>query len=641
MKKLYIPFAIFTIIGLFIYSACKNPISEISNFKLGINGELGKSVHQVKIMSSDSTYALDIANTVVYLSGKDAHMIYDKNGERSFPINADGTVDMVLSPQANPTDANPLVFKFNVSSPDHLPSNQELFFFTKEKSHIGIVMDNILKPSTDLEIYTSNIQFNYQKKAGPTTFSQSFTKGNIIVKYIYPVGTVFVKESTYKNFFKNWECKDVDIPATWEEWIYEGQTYRYPKTYVTVNKCANVYTDKVTLDEIKPANLKATIFFRDGEDYRTQFYDENGILQNKPIIFDGKINVDISFSLPAGACGASGGCVVYPKLPPGKKVQIEYTIKNSSATNYLLYRSGRVFDTTNQSWVTISNVFSNKLSFKNQGSDIVILAENDASFGETFLFTKLIDGCGFTPINISLNAGIPINSGYRGWFKLTLTKPGKTTPWNQYNYDLDFNNGFNQNYKITVPAFKSFNYKATFQLLHYEQQSQNQNALVTKVITLDPCSSPSGINLNISEGKDYYPDQVWLDVEGTVFCDLTKRESSAPKLYPSLTIQYTRDIKKNSNYSGYVVLNNGKVSTHVFRKFGKYEMGAYNNNGDYVKGAMLLNFDPGAGVQNITQKDGYFVGSLTYDAITKRFKLILDFDNQKIKFKYEGCALPK
>jgi hypothetical protein len=637
--KTKILYSFLIISALIIHFSCKNPLNELSDFRLIVNGSIAESKQRITLKSTDSSYFLDPSSTSLFVTGVDAHLVYDKNGERKYPVNEDGSIDFILSSKANPTNQNPLIFTVNISSSNHLPLREDIYIYSKNESNNILYLENINKPKPGTEITSKEESFNYKKKGGPTEFKRSFN--NLDITFTYPEGTVFIKQSNFISYFTRYSCWNE--ASKWSSWVYEGKTYSYPIEFKN-QVCGDVkYSSySTTLDEIQPAQVVATVTYSSDEDYRTQFYDENGILQKKPIIFDGKLNANIYFSLPPGQCAGNLGCNVYPKIPEGKRLKITYTLKNNSAADWLLYRSGKIYNDSIKGFINIFNVSSAaSLGITQKGSDVEIVAESEASYGETFIFKKLIDGCGFLPVKINLTGTIPANSGYFVPINLSLFKPTVNGPmlWRSENSTLDLENGGNNQYQFIVPAFRSFDYKADISLNHYEELAFKRAPLFKKSFDINNiCNNLNGLSLNFNESHSY-PDQVWVDVEGTVFCDLNDTAANSTKMNPTLRILYKRADATNKNDYGTVWLSNGKLSTHVFKMNASYTFGTFNNYGTYVTGAQPLVFNPSIPEQIITQQEGYFIAYLKYNPVTNRFKLTVNLDNQKIKFNISGCTL--
>ena len=174
------------IIALFsVQWACKNPLNELNDFKLNINGgALINPIATINFVFSDSSKAIP-SNIRVTLSGSGSKYIYDELGQHLFEVSPNGELKFILDPNAAPTKENPIMVRVNVSADDCLPFEEYLYIFDKNEVKITYVLTKESNAPANIKVQKYDAYF-LGKKGSDSVVIEHTNNDGIIFKFTYP-----------------------------------------------------------------------------------------------------------------------------------------------------------------------------------------------------------------------------------------------------------------------------------------------------------------------------------------------------------------------------------------------------------------------------------------------------------------------
>jgi hypothetical protein len=135
MKKIIFPLALFVTLFTFQWS-CKNPLNELSDFRLNINGgALINPIANINFAYTDSS-GVKPNNVRVSFSGNGAKYLYDEYGEHRFNVAPDGSLKIILGPNAHPTKENPIMARILVTADNCLPFEDYIYILIETKQEL-------------------------------------------------------------------------------------------------------------------------------------------------------------------------------------------------------------------------------------------------------------------------------------------------------------------------------------------------------------------------------------------------------------------------------------------------------------------------------------------------------------------------
>ncbi|MCE2740727.1 MAG: hypothetical protein LW669_04485, partial [Sphingobacteriales bacterium] len=139
MKNILITFTSLTCILLFQWS-CKNPLNEMQDFKLNINGgALINPIATLNFAFDDSSNSKP-NNVNVAFTGSGSKYLYDEFGQHIFKVAQDGSLKLILGPNANPSKENPIMVRVEITADDCIPYEDYLYIFDRNEMKITFLL---------------------------------------------------------------------------------------------------------------------------------------------------------------------------------------------------------------------------------------------------------------------------------------------------------------------------------------------------------------------------------------------------------------------------------------------------------------------------------------------------------------------
>jgi len=594
------------IIALFsVQWACKNPLNELNDFKLNINGgALINPVATINFVFSDSSKAIP-SNVKVTLSGSGSKYIYDELGQHLFEVSPNGYLKLILDPNAAPTQENPIMVRVNVSADDCLPFEEFLYIFDKNEVKITYVLTKESNAPANIKVQKYNANF-LGKKASDSLVLEHTNNDGIIFKFTYPKKDVIFINKTDVYFYEN-VTRIKRIPIRRDTTVLDSVTVvknatkfhnKQPidgtverilapvKKTLTVSYWDSSYTvpmlmSQTICDTIPIQNVQATVISNTADVViASGFYDENGVYIDKPRKFTGTVQVPhVQFYT-----NDKKGRVepVYSGGKKGPKIEISFT----ESANYNLYMSGTGFDNVSGSYFTVES------------------ARN----------TKNID-----LLNFDVNYVIQTNHQYI-WGGFSPNNPTDGIKIAGFNGDDEAN--------ISVTLDHILNRCEGNPVLYYKSE---------KINVCNYINSPYvfSVDYNTNDFLNKYPFAPVI-----VTTDLICKTGSKVTL-PDQVINFRRN--SCPDISGKLYLNGGK-GTYSLLPNVDYTMYVYSpENGQELSNQLTLNGQPSKTImgfiedQNGMILDTAYIGTLTYEAVTKKYNLHVDLFNRVFKYKIPGC----
>jgi hypothetical protein len=353
------------------------------------------------------------------------------------------------------------------------------------------------------------------------------------------------------------------------------------------------------------------------------FYDENGVYIDKPRKFTGTVQVPhVQFYT-----NDKKGRVepVYSGGKKGPKIEISFT----ESANYNLYMSGTGFDYVTGSYFTVESAIPfRNLDFNAASKKFEF--ENNLFETKRYFFYKNIEvGCGFGKVswntknidllNFDVNYVIQTNHQYI-WGGFSPNNPTDGIKIAGFNGDDEAN--------ISATLDHILNRCEGNPVLYYKSE---------KINVCNYINSPYvfSVDYNTNDFLNKYPFAPVI-----VTTDLICKTGSKVTL-PDQVINFRRN--SCPDISGKLYLNGGK-GTYSLLPNVDYTMYVYSpENGQELSNQLTLNGQPSKTImgfiedQNGMILDTAYIGTLTYEAVTKKYKLHVDLFNKVFKYKIPGC----
>ncbi|MEI6508236.1 MAG: hypothetical protein WCO54_07100 [Bacteroidota bacterium] len=197
MKLLrFTAFALLVSIFLISNHSCKNPLDDLSNIHVGING--GFFANPTAILSfhySDVDNSIP-ANIKINISGVGANRVFDGNGEKYFDVDKAGFCKLILSQAANPTNDNPVILNIKATADGCLPINTQLYLFSKtDVKNFTFTFIKYANAPANYKIQTYPANF-YGKKALDTLVFNHTNNDGLSFTFKYPTaGVLFIHQN--------------------------------------------------------------------------------------------------------------------------------------------------------------------------------------------------------------------------------------------------------------------------------------------------------------------------------------------------------------------------------------------------------------------------------------------------------------
>lgn len=651
MKSKYL---IFLIIIISLNITCKNPVEELKDFRLNMNGMLADPLIHISFETNDSTMPKP-QNVIVRMSGEGAKYIYDINGKTDFSAET-GVIDLILGPGIYPDNNTPLSFTVEASADNCVPLRQEIFIFSRnQKLDIKLKFNSNKNLSGDITYLKKDL--NFLGKKGTDTISFDYTR-NDGVKFIvkYPrAGLSFILKKNIK--FKIGEQVRMEAEyrddSVWVDYdtiqepvrtiigvqIYNGQVaneykitgYKMIPTSTTkkrqvvvgykIRDTIPVYETRTVIDTIPVSNVVANIYSM-STFLECGFFDETNNYIDKPRLFTGvvglpQVNMVDKVSgayVSAVYSGNNSGRIIECFLPGNQ--------------NYKIFASGIVNSANGDYYYSIKRAVNlepnNNFVLQNDGKYKFSLKDNfiDGCF---FIFKNSSIGCGFADIDISC-PNVDFNYGFDVYAEVSSSI---------YNVSAMLktpNAGF-----IRFPSFPGVNANVSLNIDHPDNRCKGGQALFREVRSVDLCNYiNSKYVAEFAYNSTSYINSLppFVPVQLTAMIQCTGGNFVLP---PDITLKY-RKIPCGSDYYGEVTLVDGKLNSNAFQKNQTYQIryDRISSLGNPLTIYDTITFDSRAEQIIRDESTGYWEGKMKYDG--SKFNIDFVFDNRKLKYDIRGCG---
>ncbi len=647
MKKILF----YSILSLIIFSlqwACKNPLNELTDFKLNINGgALINPITTINFSYDDSSKAIP-NNIKVSFTGSGAKYLYDEFGQHLFNISPNGSLKLILDPNANPTKENPVMVRISVTADNCIPFEDYIYIFDRNETKITFLLTKESNAPANYKIQNYTLDF-LGKKASDSLILEHTNKDGIKFKFTYPKqGVIFInKQDVY--FYED-VIRTSKVPIKRDTIVLDtitviknatkfhnnqpidGTTERIlapVKKSITIGFWDSSYSVPVRrfqtiCDTIPVQNVLATVYSNtDNIVFASGFYDENGNYIDKPRKFVGAVQIPRVHFYTNDKKG-----YIYPVYSggvKGPKIEIFF----NEVANYNLFMSGTGYDKNTGKYFAVESAIPFK-DLKFDPSTKQFLFENNLFQTNSFFFYKSIEvGCGFGSIN---------------W---------NTKNTDLLNFDIDYMiqtkhqyiwgsfSPYNPNDGIRMAGFAGEDEATvTVTLDHSVNRCKGNPVLYRKTEKINICNQigvPFLFNIDYNT-NDFLSKYTFVPVNVTT--DLICRTGSKVTL-PNQVINFRRE--SCPNISGKLYLDNGKGlyslllgETYTMFVFSPENNQELSNKFTLIgEGAQTI-----AGVitdQNGNVTDTAYQGKLTFDPTKVKYNLHIDLYNKVFKYKIPGC----
>jgi hypothetical protein len=652
-----------------VLSNCRNPLDDFSDLQLGFDaGVLLNPAINLSFGIMDEQGAVP-ENINVFVEGDAATLVTDANGEYRYTVNQDGSLPLLLKPEANPTEAEPILIKIIAEAKDCMPIEEEIYITSKTNNpfiKLSFFRNNNLPAGYKLQQYPAMFR---GKKATDTLVFEHQNLNGVNFTFRYPVkGAKFVVRNLV-SYIETIRDRQVVVDDSWDttwtelveyekdtiigsNYFIEGQPLdgkkitvkrvaevtngrrRVPVVYKTVTD--TIYALKYIPDTIPAENVTARIYSNTGIELETSgFYDEQCNFINKPRLFSGVIRIpNVSFVTASGQSIE----VFYPEgINGGRIIEVDVTDKSLS-----LYQAGltaRYNSSLNEfeySYIPIV-IPDTKLPFKNGK----LIFKDNYMFNRTFfLYKDYTVGCGFSKIVI--NSDYDLESFWAYW----QVDHGLLSYWNLYPtwYTSSYGSwkGLDvpQVYLI-LPAFNEFGKaKVKFVVDHEFNQCLAKPILYQKLDEYDPCAINEYVyNVNY-DPAGFWSQYINLFCKIGVTAKFTCKSGTLIEI-PKQRVNYYR-MGCNPFLKTETEIEKGKAQLTLLNQ-SSYIISVINPyNGGIIKDTLVLNQQDQFLEGFITNKAGVpqfraFSGNLKYDNGKRAYALDLVFENY-FKYNIPGCG---
>ncbi|MFY8191265.1 MAG: hypothetical protein ACOVK9_09895, partial [Bacteroidia bacterium] len=315
MKKIFIPLSLLISISLFQWS-CKNPLNELEDFKLNING--GALINPIATINFayDDSSAVKPNNIRVSFTGNGAKYLYDEYGQHLFNVSPDGSLKIILGPNANPTKENPIMVRMEVTADDCIPYEDYIYIFDRNEMKITFLLTKNSNAPANIKVQTYSANF-LGKKSSDSLVLEHTNKEGITFRFTYPKKDLIFINRRDMYFYED-EIRTTKVPIKKDTTVLDTVTVVNNATRFHNNQPIDGTAERIIApvkktitigfydssfavpvlrwqticDTIPVQNVNATIY-SNSEDivFASGFYDENGKYIDKPRKFVGAIQV--------------------------------------------------------------------------------------------------------------------------------------------------------------------------------------------------------------------------------------------------------------------------------------------------------------------------------------------------------------
>jgi len=646
MKNILITITSLTCILLFQWS-CKNPLNEMQDFKLNINGgALINPIATLNFTFDDSSNSKP-NNVNVAFTGSGSKYLYDEFGQHIFKVAKDGSLKLILGPNANPSKENPIMVRVEITADDCIPYEDYLYIFDRNEMKITFLLTKNINAPANIKIQSYAANF-LGKKNSDSLVIEHTNKEGFTFKFTYPKKDIIFINRRDMYFYED-EIVKVKVPIRKDTTVLDTITVVKNATrfhnnqpidgtaeriIAPVNKKITIgyYDSSYTVpvlkwqticDTIPIQNVNATVYSNtDNIVFASGFYDQNGQYIDKPRKFTDAIRVPtIHFHTN------DGKSFVYPIYKGGLKgPMIEVSFK--SGGNYNMFMSGTGFNTETGRYFSVESVVPAK--------DIKLDAqnhfkfENDLFYTNQFFFFKTIEvGCGFGAIN-----------------------------WNTKNIDLlnfDINYAISTKHQYIWGSFSPFKPNNEIRLAGFVGEDE-ANIMITLDHSLNRCEgkpvlykksekinlcnyiiNPYTFNVDYNT-DDFLSKYTFAPLEVTT--DLICKTGSKVTL-PDQTINFRREgcpditgkLYLNGGKGKYSLLPNVEYTMFVYSPYNQQELSNKFTLAEQ-KSQQIMGIIKD---QNGIVKDTAYIGTMLFDATNRKYKLHVDLFNKVFNYKIPGC----
>ncbi|MDZ4667287.1 MAG: hypothetical protein SGJ00_05325 [bacterium] len=646
MKKIFIPFAL--LIAVFFFQwACKNPLNEMKDFKLNINGgALINPIATINFAYDDSSVAKP-SNIKVSFTGNGAKFIYDEYGQSVFKVAPDGSLKLILGPNAYPNKENPIMVRIEVEADDCLPYEDYIYIFDRNETKITFLLTKVQNAPANIKVQNYSADF-LGKKASESLILEHTNKDGITFKYTYPKqGVIFINRRDM-YFYEN-ETRNVKIPITKDTTVLDTVTVVKNATrfhnnqpidgtaeriLAPVNKTITIgYMDssykvpvlryQTICDTIPIQNVNASIY-SNSEDFviASGFYDENGQYVDKPRKFLDAVQVPNVYFYTPNKQG-----YVYPIYSGGlngPEIEISFT----AGGNYNLFMSGTRYNKESGKYFAVESVVPAKdIKLNNQNR---FTFENNLFYTNQFFFFKTIEtGCGFGSINWNTKDIDLLN------FDVSYVISTK------HQYTRGYFSPYYPENEIRVAAFNGDDATTIIvELDHSLNQCEGKPLLYKKTEKINACSY---VNTPFTFNVDYNTDDFLskytfapLEVSTDLIC-----QTGSKVTLPDQTINFRREgcptitgkLYLNSGKGKYSLLPNVEYTMFVYSPINQQELSEKFTLSGQATQSIVGEIKNQSGVVI----DTAYIGTMKYNASLRKYDLHIDLYNKVFKYKIPGC----
>jgi len=646
MKKIFIPLSFLISISLFQWS-CKNPLNELEDFKLNING--GALINPIATINFayDDSSAAKPSNIRVSFTGNGAKYLYDEYGQHLFNVSPDGSLKIILGPNANPTKENPIMVRMEVTADDCIPYEDYIYIFDRNEMKITFLLTKNSNAPANIKVQTYSANF-LGKKSSDSLVLEHTNKEGITFRFTYPKKDLIFINRRDMYFYED-EIRTTKVPIKKDTTVLDTVTVVNNATRFHNNQPIDGTAERIIApvkktitigfydssfavpvlrwqticDTIPVQNVNATIY-SNSEDivFASGFYDENGKYIDKPRKFVGAIqmpNVHFHTTDKRG--------YVYPIYKGGVNGPLlEVFFKNGG--NYNMFMSGTGYNKETGKYFAVESIVPAtdiKLDLQNH-----FKFENNLFYTSNFFFYKTIEaGCGFGTINWNTKDIDLLN------FDINYV----ITTKHQYLWG-NFS-PFRPNNEIKMAGFVGEDEATIIVTLdHSLNRCEGKPVLYKKTEKINICNyviNPFIFNVDYNT-DDFMSKYTFAPLEVTT--DLICQTGSKVTL-PDQTINFRREgcpditgkLYLNGGKGKYSLLPNTEYTMFVYSPSNQQEL----SNKFTITGQNTQKILGTISDQNGNVKDTAYIGTMTYDAANRKYNLHVDLFNKVFKYKIPGC----
>ncbi len=646
MKKILFPLTL--VVAFFTLQwSCKNPLNELSDFKLNING--GALINPVATLNFafDDSSAAKPSNIKIAFNGNGAKFLYDELGQHIFKVSPDGSLKIILGPNANPTKENPIMVRIEVTADDCIPYEDYIYIFDRNEKKITFLLTKNTNAPSNIKVQSYSANF-LGKKASDSLVLEHTNKEGITFRFTYPKqGIIFINRRDL--YFYEDEIRTAKVPIKKDTTVLDTITVVKNATrfhnnqpidgtaeriLAPVNKTITIgfYDSSFAVpvlryqticDTIPIQNVNATIYSNsENIVFASGFFDENGLYVDKPRKFSGAVQIpNVHFQT-----NDKKGNVypIYKGAMSGPTVEIFF----KDGGNYNMFMGGTGYNKETGKYFAVENIVPAK-DIKLDGQNHFKF-ENDLFYTSILFFFKSIEaGCGFGTIDWNTNDIDLLN------FDINYVVQTK------HQYLWGYFSPFNPEKGIKIAGFNGEDEATiTVTLDHSLNKCERKPILYKKTEKINVCNyvvNPFVFKVDYNT-DDFLSKYTFAPLEVTT--DLICQTGSKVTL-PDQTINFRRE--GCPDITGKLYLNGGKGKYSLLPNI-EYTMFVYSpSNQQELSNKFTLIGNASEKIlglikdQNGVVKDTAYIGTMKFNAANRKYDLHVDLYNKVFKYKIPGC----